>query len=176
MYSVSVLANQPARINLGSPNNDVTMSISGQDGSDLLSPANRSAFWQGYFTKTQVYLIKVYGGVGTSNFDLSLNISARISLPAGSTQATLTGKTVGGFIVSYALYANQGQSLNITINTAPEVAAFTIWGFSDGQPYARASSGTTAFSMQLPATQDYIIDVVPQGGSVENYTLSISIK
>jgi hypothetical protein len=56
------------------------------------------------------------------------------------------------------------------------VAALTIWGFTDGQPYARAQNGVTDFNMTLPATQDYIIEVVPQGGNVVNYQVTIKIQ
>jgi hypothetical protein len=76
----------------------------------------------------------------------------------------------------YVAYAFAGQQMDVTINTDPEVAALTIWGFSDGQPYARAQNGVNEFSMTLPSTQDYIIQVVPQGGNVVDYELEIEIQ
>jgi hypothetical protein len=74
------------------------------------------------------------------------------------------------------LRASAGQTLEVMINTSPNDAALTIWGFTDGQPYARAQNGVTTFSMELPSMQDYIIDVVPQGGRVLDYTLTVNVK
>ncbi|RPJ24708.1 MAG: hypothetical protein EHM33_16960 [Chloroflexi bacterium] len=76
----------------------------------------------------------------------------------------------------YVAYAFGGQQMDVTVDTAPEVAALTIWGFRDGQPYARAQNGVTDFSLSLPATQAYIIEVVPQGGSVVDYELKVRIQ
>ena len=66
--------------------------------------------------------------------------------------------------------------MDIKLTPVPNAAALTIWGFSDGQPYMRAMMGSTVFNMQLPSTQDYIIDVVPQGGQVVNFTLFVEIR
>jgi hypothetical protein len=34
----------------------------------------------------------------------------------------------------------------------------------------------TSFNLKLPATQDYIIEVVPKAGQVVSYTLQVIIK
>jgi hypothetical protein len=57
------------------------------------------------------------------------------------------------------------------------VAALTIYGLTDGSPYARAQNGITDFSMTLPSTQDYIIHVVPHTSSgLVNYKLTVKIQ
>ena len=54
--------------------------------------------------------------------------------------------------------------------------ALTIYGFTDGQPYVRAVTEQTSFSFKLPSTQDYIVEVVPKGGSVVSYFMTIQIQ
>jgi hypothetical protein len=175
VYSLYVMANQPARISLGSQNNDVTMSIQGGDGRQLLSPDLNLANWQGYFPRSQTYFIKVYGGAAKSNFQLSMNISARVTFDPETSEIKYRGQTAD--IISYALYVSQGQTMTVSIENPPEIAGLTIWGFTDGQPYAKAESGTTSFSMTVPVTQDYIIDIVPQQiGQIVSYRLKVWIK
>jgi hypothetical protein len=55
-------------------------------------------------------------------------------------------------------------------------AALTVWGFSDGQPYIRSVTGATTFSFKLPMTEDFIIDIVPNGSMVVNYALVVTVK
>ncbi len=175
-YYLKAAKGQPMITMVSSFNNDVTMSVVGQDGIVLLPASQKSAGWQGTLPSTQTYSIKLYGGPTAENFSFSVDIAARIQFAAGQTSNTISGSTVNGLIVSYVAYAFGGQTLQATLNTSPDDAGLTIWGFSDGQPYARAQNGVTSFSMQLPSTQDYIIDVVPQGGRVINYILTITIK
>jgi hypothetical protein len=49
-------------------------------------------------------------------------------------------------------------------------------GFDDGQPYLRYVTERTDFSMQLPASEDYIIGVMPRAGTVVPFTLTVSIN
>ncbi len=175
-YYLKAAKGQPMISMVNSFNSDVTMSIIGQDGTVLLPASQRSSGWQGTLPSTQTYFINLYGGSTAENFSFSVDIAARIQFAAGQNSTTISGTTVNGTIVSYAAYAFGGQTLQATLNTSPDDAGLTIWGFSDGQPYARAQNGVTSFSMQLPSTQDYIIDVVPQGGRVINYILTITIK
>lgn len=175
-YSLRAAAGQPMIAIVNSVNNDVTMSIYGQDGTVLLPASQQRTIWQGQLPATQNYYIELTGGAGAEPFALSINIPARIEFAQGTDSARLSGRTVAGYSVSYVLYALGGQTLEATINTSPNDAALTIWGFTDGQPYARAQNGVTDFSMELPATQDYIIDVVPQGGRVIDFTLIVSVN
>lgn len=176
-YSLYIVGNQPAQIALGSENNDATMAIYDPDRIEILSPAAQATSWQGYFQKAGIYYINVRGnGATTSKFNLSTKVSARVIFADGTSDFKVRAATVGGSVISYALHAASGQTLEAALSTPPELAAFTIWGFTDGHIYARAAAGTTSFSMLLPATQDYIIDIVPQAGKVVTYVLKISLK
>lgn len=175
-YVVKALKGQPMIVMLNTPDQGAILSVFGADGTILLPRSQQTTSWQGTLPSTQDYYFRITGGASTQNFTLTVNIPARIQFPAGQNQITLTGQTVGGYNVAYVAYAFGGQQMEITINTSPEVAGLTIWGFSDGQPYARAQNGVTNFNMTLPSTQDYIIEVVPQGGHVVNYEVNVTIR
>lgn len=167
---------QPMIASVSSPNNDVTMSITAQNGVSLLPASQSWSNWQGNLPATQDYYFQIIGGTQTENYTLWVSIPSRIQFATGAIAATVNGKTVDGYTTSYVVAAQGGQTMNILLSPNPNAAALTVWGFSDGQPYMRAQMGSTTFNMQLPATQDYIIDVVPQGGQVVNFTMTVEIK
>ena len=175
-YVIRALKNQPMIVMLSTPDDSAKLSVVGADGTVLLPQAKQLSNWQGYLPSTQDYYFHLAGNGSTQNFNLNVEIPARIQFASGQNEITLSGQTTGGYSVMYTAYARSGQQMDVTINTSAEVAALTIWGFSDGQPYARAQNGITNFSMALPSTQDYIIQVVPQGGNVVNYEVNVKIQ
>jgi len=161
---------------VSSRDNDVTLSIVAADGGTLLPATQKWSNWQGILPATQDYYFKIFAGASAENFSLWVSIPSRIQFDPGAISATVSGKTVDGYIASYVLAAQGGQTMNIVLTPNPNAAALTVWGFNDGQPYMRAQMGSTTFNMQLPSTQDYIIDVVPQAGQEVDFTMTIEIK
>jgi hypothetical protein len=87
---------------------------------------------------------------------------------------TLSGKTINGFVFSYALNAKKGQTMTVSLNVPPTTAYLDVFGIATGvllSPNSKASSWTGV----LPETQDYIIEVIPNNGQVVNYSITISI-
>lgn len=175
-YVLRAMQGQPMIVMVDSPNHDVTLSIKTQGGTFLLNPASHQTTWEGLLPTTEDYYIGISGGASPENFTLSVQIPARIQFAVGKDTAIVSGKTVGGYNVAYVLFALQNQKMSVALNGTGGNAALTIYGFSDGQPYLRAVSEKTTFSMILPSSQDYIIEVVPRAGQVVNYTLVIKIK
>lgn len=175
-FVLGALQGQPLLAFVSSTDNDVTMSITAESGVVLLPASQAASSWQGTLSATQNYYIQIIGGAQEQNYSLSVSIPNRIQFAPGATSATVTGKTVEGYIASYVVAAQGGQTMNIQLSPDPDMAALTVWGFSDGQPYMRAQMGSTSFDMQLPSTQDYIIDVVPQAGQEVDFTLRVEIQ
>lgn len=175
-YVAGAAKDQVMIVMLSTPDNSATLSVFAANGAVLLPASSHTSNWQGVLPSTQDYYFRIDGGSSAQNFNLNLIIAARVQFQTGQDTITYKGKTVGGFAVSYVAYAFKGQKLDVTVNTDPNDAALTIYGFSDGQLYARAQNGVTDFSMVLLSTQDYMIEVVPQGGRVIDYTITIKIK
>jgi hypothetical protein len=163
-------------VSVDTPNGDATLAVYGANGVTLLPASQHTSNWQGILPSTQDYYFEVMGGRSVESFTLNLVIAARVQFDPGAVRADLQGTTVNGFAVTYAAYAKQGQKMDVILDVADETAGLTIWGFSDGQPYARAQNGVRDFSLLLPSTQDYIIQVVPRAGRVVDYSLMIKIK
>ncbi|HEX2557570.1 MAG TPA: hypothetical protein VHK86_04550, partial [Nitrososphaera sp.] len=176
-FLVGAAAGQPLMVSVNSLNNDVTFSVTGvKDGKVLASKAEKLSSWQTMLTATQDYRIDIYGGASTENFTLNVITPARINFDPGAVSAKLSGTTPGGFNVSYVLRASAGQKMNLDLVAPGGNAVLSMYGYQDGQPYLRYVVEQTSFEFTLPATQDYIIQVVPRGGEVASYTLTVEIK
>jgi len=171
-YVLNAAQGQPMVAMVDSFDHDVTMTIKTAGGTSLLNAEqNLSAL----LPVSEDYYITVMGGASSENFTLTVEIPARISFAFGKTSAVLPGKTAGGYVVSYVIFAQQGQYMDVDLNGVGKDAALTVYGLSDGQPYIRSVTGATKFSMKLPNSQDYIIDIVPNAGEEVHYTLVVTV-
>jgi LysM repeat protein len=175
-YVLGAAQGQLMRVDVTSDNGDVTFSLAAPGGAALVSASEKRSAWQGKLPATGDYALALYGGAAAQNVHLTLTIAARIQFARGADKITLFGKTVGGYAVTYAAWARQGQVLTVEVSGAGANAALTVRGFADGQTYLSDMMEQTSFSLTLPATQEYIIMVVPRAGAVINYTLTVKIK
>lgn len=154
-----------------SPAQDAHLTISGGGGT-LMGPGVDT--FSGTLPATQDYYFQVTSANATA-FTLNITIAARILFAPGAKESVLTGRTVDGLSVIYSAYAAKGQKMHVTLDVPDEEAGLTIWGLADGEPYARAQNGVRDFSLLLPSTQDYMIQVMPRAGQVVDYTLTVVI-
>jgi hypothetical protein len=174
-FTARAAQNQILIAMLSTPSGNAVMEIVGADGNELLDGSKGWTSFRTLLPKTQDYSFRVIGGNSGQDFTLSVNFAVPVQFASGADSATYEGQTAGGYAVTYTVYAQKNQDLHVKVNTDPDDAALTIWGFNDGNPYARAQNGVTDFSLDLPRTQYYIIEVVPQGGRVINYELEIEV-
>ncbi len=175
-YVLQASRGQPMYVYVASPNSDVTLSITGQDGAAILSAAAHQISWQGTLLKTEDYYLTVYGDASTENYSLTVTIPSRIQFAPGSVSATLNGNTVAGYNVSYSVFAAQGQTMSVHLGDPSGQTSLSIYGFTDGQRYLASDKRRTDYQFVLPATQDYIIVVVPVGDAVVGYSLTLKIQ
>ena len=176
-FLVGASQNQPLLVATDSFNHDVTFAVIGiTDGMVLLDSTQKLSSWQTMLNVTQDYLIQVIGGASTENFNLNVTTPARINFDPGAISAVRQGSTPGGFTVSYVLRANANQQMDIKLTAPNGNAVLSIYGYQDGQPYMRSVVESTVFNMKLPATQDYIIQVVPMAGQVAPYQMEITVQ
>jgi hypothetical protein len=175
-YVLDVFQAQPMLVSLHSPNNDLTVSIAYEDGSTLLSESAKQNSWRGNLPKTGDYFLTVHGGAVAENFTLVVTVPLPVHFAQGTDSLTINSKTIAGYDVSYDVYASKGQSMNINIEQISSKGSLAVYGFQDGQQYLRADAGQKTFELVLPATQDYIVSVVPFDGLVLDYIVTITIK
>lgn len=175
-YVLNASQGQPMIVMVNSLNNDVTLSVKTQGGTSMLNQSAHQSSWQAMLPQTEDYYIGVYGGTSSENYTLSVEIPSRIKFQPDATLFKLNGKTVGGYVVAYTVLAIKDQKMTVTLYSPDNNVALMIYGYTDGQPYVRAANGKTSYTFRLPATQDYIIEVVPKAGKVVNYYMEVTIK
>ena len=161
---------------LDSPNQDIGLSIAGKDGTVLLASSPVETSFIGSLLSSQDYYFHLKGGASGGSFTLSVIVAVPIRFASGADKASFTGRTADGLAVTYSAYALQGQTMDVRLDVAGDSAALTIWGLGSGEPYVRAQNGIRNYSLVLPASQPYMIEVVPQAGQVVDYTLTVQIR
>lgn len=179
-YSLSALANQNMQLTLSSNSASARIAVLSPAGVPL--PPQRGnpegTYWQGNLPANGNYTIQVLAGNSApiANYGLNVTIPVRITFDPGAISARVTGTTSNNRVVTYLLKANGGQTMTINLTAPPDSAGITIYGLEDGQPLIRSQSGATSFNGPLPATQDYVIQVVPFANTQVNYTLDITVQ
>ncbi len=175
-YVLDAFQSQPMFVYVASGSNDVTVSITTEQGATILPAADKKNSWQGALPQTGDYYLSIHPGSVTENFTLTVTVPWRIQFSQGANSATLSGKTVAGYDVSYTIFAAKGQTMKVHLDQISSKASLAIYGFSDGQNYLRSAEGQRGFQFVLPATQDYIVVIVPMPGLEIDYTLTIQVQ
>ena len=176
-YLVGASQTQPLMVSADSLNHDVTFAILGlSNGKTLLDQADKKSSWRTLLTVSQDYLIQVHGGMSKEKYSLNVTTPARVNFEPGAISASRKGSTPGGYNVAYVLRANANQQMDLSLTASPGIAVLSVYGYQDGTPYLRYVVEQTTFSLKLPGTQDYIIQVVPQAGVDTNYSITFTIK
>lgn len=174
-YALYIVGDQPVQIEVVSSNNDVTLAIYDPARYELLSPSKHEQNWKGYFKREGYYYVNVHGGAETSTFALSISAAARINFNEEENFATRTGYALSGSPVTYAMSVPKDRSLYVNLTAPSGAAALEIRGFDDGLVFLPAADKKTEFTLLIPATQDYVIEIVPQGGGAIRYKLYVAV-
>jgi inhibitor of cysteine peptidase len=98
----------------------------------------------------------------------------RIAFLPGASAATVEDGVEAAGMNSYVLTARQGQTMWVTVHAISGAAILVIWG-ADGTVLISDHADATSWSGELPATQDYNIDVKGSPDSATAYTLQVVI-
>ena len=120
------------------------------------------------------YVVRVAGPAGT-HYSLNVVIPARIRFAYGAYSGTVTGHTDSSRTNSYIAWARAGQTMTAVVTSSGDAMGITIYGLTDGVPLVRAASGVSTWSGKLPASQSYIIEVVPSTNKPFSYSLTLTI-
>lgn len=173
-YTLSAGQNQPMILLLDSPTNEVYLGVSEPNGTLLLDPAKKWTSWQWLLPKTEAYTIQVYGGKTAQDYTLTAKVAKRVEFPSGGSTLNLSGSTPKGYVFSYALLCQANQKITVTLTAPAGSAWLDIFGLATGTLLS-SSSKSTSWTGTLPSTQDYIIEIIPDG-KVVNYTLKVTVK
>ena len=173
-YTISVGQDIPMVVILESPYFDVTLGVFEPNGNVLAAPYHKWTRWQGLMPATQVYTIQVIAGATTEDYTLTVKLPVRINFAPGTGSVTVYGTTTNGYVFSYVLRCNGNQSMTASLDVPSTKAYLDVFGLNTGvllSPTSKATSWTGV----LPQYQDYIVEVVPNGGQLTSFALTVSV-
>jgi hypothetical protein len=185
-YVLRVLAGQTMTVNFAPSIGNVTLQISGADGSVFVSGGIQATTWSGQLPLTEDYFITVLSNAAAAaTYSLQVSIPPlnpavvvddprRISFPAGGTTATIQGVTSTPGMDRFVIRALAGQTMSVNISSTQGPAILIIYG-ADGDVLISDHAGATTWSGQLHTTQDYLIDTRSIGNAAVNFTLQVTI-
>ena len=168
---------QPLILNLGAvgaSKNDAFLGVLLPDGSTFVSPSKKYLNWQWRLPVTGMYTIQVVGGATTESYELTIKLPRIVNFAAGTSSTTIKSATEQGFIVSYALYGNSGQTMTVSLNVSPDVAYLDIFGLESGGILSYKDMAST-WTGVLKQTEQVIVEVIPRGGQIVQYSVTISM-
>jgi hypothetical protein len=175
-YRLRALGGQILMATLTSNSNNARLSIFAADGRSLqVTTTSDKSYLLANLPTNQDYTVVVTAGSQKVNYTLEIMIPSRISFAVGAFSDSVNGTISNHLPTSYVLRAGKGQTMTVKV-TSPDDVALTIYGLTDGEPLTRAGgAGVSEWSGKLPATQDYIVQVVPAVDST-TFTLKVTIK
>ena len=174
-YTIEANQYQPMILILESDRNDVFLGVVAPDGTDMLSPSKQWTYWQWRLPQTGLYTIQVSGGATTEKYTLTAKLPRMTSFAPGTSTITIKSATEQGYIVSYSFRLSFGQTLIVSLDVPSSVAYLSIYGLTTGS-LLDYTAKRNYWKGVLPESQEYIIDVIPRGGGIQQYHLTVSVQ
>jgi len=169
-YVLRALAGQIMHARVTSPEESVHLRVEAPSGAPIEGRSEGETFWRGPLPVTQDYVIQASSD-RPADYELSVIVYAPIVLEPGETSATLSGHLDAHETDHYALRAQQEQTLDVVVD-APHQVGLTIVG-ADGVPLKRYVDEKMSWRGELPATQDYFIEL--NALEPTTYTLTVAL-
>jgi hypothetical protein len=174
-YTIGALKGQSMILGLSTAKDDIYLAVTDSSGNALAGAGQRLTSWSGVLPANGDYLVEVLTSGAGGTYDLVVTIPQRIVFNQGAVSATVSGTVGKSRVNSYVARASAGQTMSVSLSSATQGAALTIYGLTDGQPLVRSAMGATTWSGKLPGTQDYMIEVVSSGDALD-YSLKVTIQ
>lgn len=169
-YVLRALAGQIMHVRVTSPEESVRLRVEAPSGTPVDGQVEGETVWRGTLPVTQDYGIRISSDRAT-DYQLSVIVYAPIVFEPGETSASLTGHLDAHETDHYALRAQEEQTLDVIVD-APHQVGLTIVG-GDGIPLKRRVDEEMSWRGELPATQDYFIELNALEATV--YTLTVTL-
>jgi hypothetical protein len=143
------------------------------DGSELTDPSGPGPLWSGRLPGTGDFVVRVSATQPTA-YTLAVQIPRRLSAGGDDPTAAITGTAPSRAPVDYIIEGESGQTLAVSVRDG-DPATLHLYGLDGGEQLAPLSEHRILWAGTLPASQDYVISVVPadEGAS---YQLNVTLR
>lgn len=158
----------------GSPAADATVRVySAADGRELTGPTGPGALWSGRLPASGDFIVRVSATAPTA-YTLAVQIPRPLSVGGIDPTAVITGVAPSRAPVDYLIEGGSGQRLAVSVRDA-DPATLHVYGLDGGEQLAPLSERRQLWAGRLPASQDYVISVIPAREGVR-YELTVALR
>jgi hypothetical protein len=143
------------------------------DGGELSAPSGQGALWSGRVPATGDYVVRI-GASGSTAYTLAVQIPRPLSVGGPDPTAAIRGTAPSRAPVDYIVAGRAGQTLAASVRH-DDPATLHVYGLDDGEQLASLSERRRLWAGTLPASQDYIISVVPAEEGAR-YELTVTLR
>ncbi len=143
------------------------------EGLELVVPFGPGALWSGRLPESGDYVVQVSATAPTA-YTLAVQIPRRLTPGAADPTAAITGTAPSRAPVDYIVEGREGQRLAASVRER-DPATLHLYGLDDGEQLAPLSERRRLWAGTLPATQDYVVSVVPTGEGA-TYELTLTLR
>jgi hypothetical protein len=171
-YIVNVAAGQLLDVSANGPAaQQPQIAVVGADGKTPQNVLNNAVSFRGAVPTTQDYTVTLTGVDQPLNFTLAIVIPERISFAKGGDETIVGGKVAASDVHQYVLNLRQSQLFELALGQ--QGIHTQIYGV-DGNVLQSGMGGGAGFRGTVPSTQDYIVNVVSDGGAVD-YAMTVKV-
>jgi heat shock protein HslJ len=185
-YVLRAQQGQVMSVEITSPNNDVLLTVVGEDGTPLKRYQVGPPAWTSELPATQDYFIHAVSVGASSPYTLRVSVeplgsetAERIEFEPGATSATRSGVLPSGGTKQYVLAAAAGQVMEVRTTGYNEPVSFVV-SSPGGETWAGEPAGSEVYIyttlIALPEAGDYLVTLwVPAGAGATQYDVTFTI-
>lgn len=143
------------------------------EGRELVTPAGAGPLWSGRLPTSGDYAVRVSASAPTA-YTLAVQIPRRLTPTAGDPTAAIAGTAPSRAPVDYIVAGRSGQALAASVRESDPVTLH-VYGLDDGEQLAPLPERRELWAGRLPATQDYVVSVVPADEGAR-YELTVTLR
>lgn len=143
------------------------------EGWELTVPAGAGPLWSGRLPASGDYAVWV-SAEGPAAYTLAVQIPRRLTPGPGDPTAAITGTAPSRAPVDYIIAGEAGQTLAASVRERDPVTLH-LYGLDDGEQLAPLPDRRRLWAGRLPATQDYVVSVVPADEGA-HYELTVTLR
>jgi hypothetical protein len=163
----------PVRQDSGPPASASVRVYSVAEGNELSAPIGEGALWSGRLPATGDYVVRVSATEPTA-YTLAVQIPRPLSVGGADPTAAIRGTVPSRAPVDYIIAGLAGQTLAASVRN-DDAATLHVYGLDDGRQLAPLSERRRLWAGTLPASQDYVISVVPADEGAR-YELTVALR
>jgi hypothetical protein len=143
------------------------------EGNELSAPTGEGALWSGRLPATGDFVVRVSATEPTA-YTLAVQIPRPLPVSGADPTAAIRGTAPSRAPVDYIIAGKAGQTLAASVRDH-DPATIHVYGLDDGEQLAPLSERRRLWAGTLPASQDYVISVVPAGEGAR-YELTVTLR